>query len=109
MTLFAWLGTAHLLEGILLDSEETVGQAPADRPIAVRNLNPLLPQGASNPFQEQLVCFLPGRPSLGSGRLECNASGYSNPETAIGRTLGNRVGFNECRGIEPRSLRQIPK
>jgi hypothetical protein len=32
-----------------------VGQVPAYRPIAVRNLNPLLAQGASNPFQEQLL------------------------------------------------------
>ncbi len=33
------------------------------------------------------LCSVPGRPSLGSGRLDCNASGYSNPETAIARVL----------------------
>jgi len=33
-----------------------MGQVPADRPIAVRNLNSLLPQGTSNPFQEQFLC-----------------------------------------------------
>src|ERR1035441_1066518 len=53
-TLFACFLTALLLQVILANLEETLGQAPADRPIAVRNLNPLLPQGSSNPFQEQL-------------------------------------------------------
>jgi hypothetical protein len=33
----------------------SVVQAPADRPIAGRNFNPLLPQGPSDPFQEQLL------------------------------------------------------
>ena len=37
-------------------AEETAGQVPADWPIAVRNLNPLLPQCASNPFQKPFLC-----------------------------------------------------
>ena len=35
--------------------EETVCRAPADRPSAAWNLNPLLSDGTSNPFQEQLL------------------------------------------------------
>ncbi len=41
-------------------------------------------------FQDRYtrLCFVPGRPFLGSGRLECNASESSNPETAVRSVCG---------------------
>src|ERR1017187_3784054 len=51
----ACLPAALLLQGILLDPEETVVHAPLNWTIAGRDLYSLLPQGNSNPLEEQLL------------------------------------------------------
>jgi hypothetical protein len=48
-------GGPVLFQVILVDSEETVGQAPADRPIACQEPQSASAAGPSNPFQEQLL------------------------------------------------------